>query len=420
MYNDVFHPTPYATPRIIDSRTGKELTHFNINSIMPPATTPGDTGGEFHPILPSKVTGPRVDVPEALDGSETVQRPPLERDPRVSERVERILNQSSVDTSAPETSHGASLQDTAGFVAELASEAMDKALEEEDIKPLWKNLWYEQEVCCLFADTNLGKSIYAVEIADHISQSRPVFYFDFELTRKQFQKRYYDPETGRKHQFNHNFYRLTDNVDSLVVDPEMYEDTIISRIEAVVEGSGCNTLIIDNLTWICNGSEKGDVAGDFMRKLLALKHKHGWSVLVIAHTPKLPYGEPITANSLAGSKRLINFFDSAFAIGRSIANPGLRYIKQVKVRNGEMTHGADNVILAEISHRDDMLLCFEERGYSREDTQLTRPSANSTAKDAEVMALLEQGVSQSDIARQLGISRSTVVRAIKRSPSSGI
>ena len=42
----------------------------------------------------------------------------------------------------------------------------------------------------------------------------------------------------------------------------------------------------------------------------------------------------ITSNDLAGSKRLYNFFDSVFAIGKSAQDGGLRYVKQLKVRYG--------------------------------------------------------------------------------------
>lgn len=48
-----------------------------------------------------------------------------------------------------------------------------------------------------------------------------------------------------------------------------------------------------------------------------LKKRYGLSILVLAHTPKRSMECPITSNDLAGSKRLYNFFDSVFAIGKS-------------------------------------------------------------------------------------------------------
>ena len=46
-----------------------------------------------------------------------------------------------------------------------ANKAMADASHKPDPKQLWLTLWSEGEVCCLFADSNLGKSIYAVQIA---------------------------------------------------------------------------------------------------------------------------------------------------------------------------------------------------------------------------------------------------------------
>ncbi len=57
-------------------------------------------------------------------------------------------------------------------------------------RSLWDCFWYEGELSCLFADSNVGKSILAVQIADRIAQTDNVLYLDFELSEKQFQLRY--------------------------------------------------------------------------------------------------------------------------------------------------------------------------------------------------------------------------------------
>ena len=49
-------------------------------------------------------------------------------------------------------------------------------------KDLYHSLWYEGEVCCLFADSNLGKSIYAVQMADEIARDQKILYVDCELS----------------------------------------------------------------------------------------------------------------------------------------------------------------------------------------------------------------------------------------------
>ena len=82
----------------------------------------------------------------------------------------------------------------------------NKWLEDSKSRPipqmLFDKLWFEHELCIVFADTNLGKSILAVQIADGISRgvsilslpmeatAQKVLYFDFELSDKQFEARY--------------------------------------------------------------------------------------------------------------------------------------------------------------------------------------------------------------------------------------
>ena len=79
-------------------------------------------------------------------------------------------------------------------------------MEEANSMPIRKklvgDLWFEGENTVLFADTNAGKSILAVQIADSISrgvsidpleltaEAQPVIYFDFEMEAPQFSARY--------------------------------------------------------------------------------------------------------------------------------------------------------------------------------------------------------------------------------------
>lgn len=292
-----------------------------------------------------------------------------------------------------------------------ANETLIEAQQRPDPNPLWLSLWYEGEVCCLFADSNLGKSIYAVQIGESIAKTKRVLYFDFELSDKQFQLRYTD-EQGRLFHFPDKFYRVEINKENLDVDN--FEESIISNIEAAALQSGAEVLIIDNLTWICSNSEKGDIAGRFMMKLTALKKKHNFSVLIIAHTPKRNQSNPITQNDLAGSKKLYNFFDSSFAIGQSAKDGGLRYIKQMKVRHGAYEYDSENVIVCQID-KINSFLQFIPTGYATEREHLKQQSDNDLSQEEEsVKELINQGCSVRDIATQLNMSKSKVQRLSKK------
>lgn len=277
--------------------------------------------------------------------------------------------------------------------------------------PLWLSLWHEGEVCCLFADSNLGKSIYAVEIATEIAKNQKVIYFDFELSDKQFQLRYTD-DFGDCHLFPDNLLRSEINPE-LITGGESFEEMVISAIEEAALTHKAKVLIIDNLSFLCNNGEKGDAAGLLMMRLIQLKKEHGLSLLILAHTPKRSMNSPITQNDLAGSKKLFNFFDSCFAMGMSAKDSGLRYIKQLKSRNGAIVYGGDNVIVCEIV-KDVGFLHFKIIGYSSETDHLKEKNDRENVElIEETKRLKEEGKSQRHIADSLGISLGKVNKILK-------
>lgn len=300
-------------------------------------------------------------------------------------------------------------------VGMLTIKTANRTIKEAALRPnpdaLYLTLWYEGEVCCLFSDSNLGKSILAMQIAALIAETKKVLYFDFELSDKQFQLRYSD-EQGNLNVFPDSLYRVEINRDSL--DVSNFEDTIIDNIEQAAIQTDAKILIIDNLTYLCIASEKGDAAGTLMFRLMALKKKHGLSMLILAHTPKRCLSNPITQNDLAGSKKLYNFFDSVFAIGKSAKDNSVRYIKQLKVRYGNYTYDSDNVIVSAIE-KVGAFLQFVDIGYATEKEHLKEPSDKDSSEEiATIKQMVSEGKSYRFIASELGISLGKVQRALKK------
>ena len=293
-----------------------------------------------------------------------------------------------------------------------ANQAVTDASTRPDPVQLYLELWYEGEVCCLFADSNLGKSIFAVQMADEIARTRNVLYVDCELSDKQFQLRYCTPETGERHIFPEGLYRA--EINPYAIGAEGYEEHIINDIEAAASRLKCQTIIIDNLTYLCNASDKSVDAGIFMMKLMALKKKCGLSLLIIAHTPKRDLSSPITQNHLAGSKKLYNFFDSVFAIGMSAKDRNLRYVKQVKVRAGAFRYDAGNVLVYEIEKTNGFLR-FNFREFATEEEHLRhRETPEVNDNEARILELSKQGLSCRKIADQVGLSKSMVNNIINK------
>ena len=278
---------------------------------------------------------------------------------------------------------------------------------------LWMKTWYEGEVCCLFADSNVGKSIYAVQIAlDIARKGKHVLYCDFELTEKQFQLRYTDEE-GNLLLMPDSFYRADLNPEMTLRKDETLEQAIMRAIEIAAVTCEADTIIVDNISYLNMVTESGDAAAELMVSLMQLKKVYGWSLLILAHTPKRVIDAPLTANDLAGSKKLFNFFDCVMGLGKCLNDESLRYMKQLKVRHGAFTYDASNVVVYEIE-KQGSLLCLAERGFSTEARMLEAASAGKSAGvKLKVKLMRGEGLSMRQIAKKLDVSVSTVSRICK-------
>ncbi len=309
-----------------------------------------------------------------------------------------------------------------------ANEWIEEAKLRPNPKKLFGTFWFENEVCILFADTNVGKSILAMQISHSISkgekvqgfdlesESQKVLYFDFELSDKQFQIRYTNDE-NQAFEFDENLIRVEINSDSLFEENLPFEEILINSLVSLIEKTNAKILIIDNLTYLSAENEKAKDALPLMKKLKKIKNKYGLSLLILAHTPKRDASKGITKNDLSGSKMLINFCDSAFAIGESFQKNGLRYLKQIKVRNAIFEYDLNNIVLCQIKKSDSFLL-FEYIGLDSEQKHLRIVSEKEKSNMiTNAIELNKQGYSNVEIGKQLGKSEGTVRNWLKKHTS---
>lgn len=298
------------------------------------------------------------------------------------------------------------------FVIKSANETIREAHLRPDPISLFKGLWYEGELCCLFADSFIGKSLYAVQMGTSISAKQIVLYFDFELSDKMFQLRY-TSDSGELYEFPDTFFRVSVDPNQLNVGDD-FESLVIRNIEETALEMNAKCIVIDNLTWICQASEKGEVAAALMKDLWGMTRKHGWSILILSHTPKRNLSSPITQNDLSGSKRLFNFFDGCFAIGKSARDENERYVKQLKVRSGLLEYHADNVLLCRIE-KNGAFTEFKHIGFASEKEMLKESESEDDRilRDA-IYELADKGMSYQAIAEQLGTNKTKVCRVLKR------
>ena len=311
------------------------------------------------------------------------------------------------------------------FTVKTASRWIEQAKTRPIPKMLFGEFWFEGELCILFADTNLGKSILAVQIGNSISKGeqirgfqlettkQPILYFDFELSDKQFENRY-SIKFEQHYNFDNNFIRVEINPDAVIPETQTFEDYLNHSLERSITETGAKVLIIDNLTYLKNETEKAKDALPLMKHLKALKNKYGLSILALAHTPKRDLSKPITRNDLQGSKMLINFCDSSFSIGESHSDKNLRYLKQIKQRNTEQIYDAENVCICQIDKPFNFLQ-FEfvnfgtEREHLKQHTEKDKENLNE-----KVSELKQQGRSLREIGVELGISHQQVKRILDK------
>ena len=147
------------------------------------------------------------------------------------------------------------------FTIRTGNEWIDQAKTRPTPKMLYDVFWFEGEICILFAGSNQGKSILAVQVADSISRGVPikgfrleaerqrVLYFDFELSDKQFETRYSADYTGH-YSFDEYFLRVEMNSDAdAPANSTAFDKLIIESIEQAVLLHCVKVLIIlDTIT----------------------------------------------------------------------------------------------------------------------------------------------------------------------------
>lgn len=293
-------------------------------------------------------------------------------------------------------------------------------------KMLFSELWHEGELAILFADTNVGKTALAVQIADMTSSgnsgngfynyapTHKTLYLDFEMSDKQFQKRNSNDYKNNRI-FSEFFYRAV-IIPELVDFESDFENALFQQIEEQIIKYEIRVLIVDNITYLRNqATDSSREALPLMRVLNNLKKELKVSILALAHTPKRDESTPITLNHLAGSKQLSNFADAIFAVSRSHQESDLRYIKQLKARQTSILYDAGNVIVCRIKQPNNFLY-FEIEGYASEHEHLKSRNEESGEMEKAIIDLKNENPSLSlrEIAEKLGTNPMKVKRTLEK------
>jgi KaiC/GvpD/RAD55 family RecA-like ATPase len=304
------------------------------------------------------------------------------------------------------------------LITKTANEWIEEGEKQPRLKLYISELLTEGDCALVYGESNGGKTLFGVQSANSIAMGESVkpfinenspqivLYCDCELNIRQFTARY----SGIK--FSPNFYRCELNP---YYESRNFEAEIIQQIEQQALNIGAKVVFVDNLTWLLNETEKGSDAGKLMKSLLKLKDRIDITLIVVAHTPKRSGTESLGLKDIAGSSRLGNFATSAMAIGKSIKDEHLRYIKCTKTRLDANEHGAENVAVFQITKNNGGLLGFEFVGYDTERNHLMELPEQKRIEEFEVVKeMYIKGMRQIDIASTLGCSLGKVNGIIKK------
>lgn len=124
------------------------------------------------------------------------------------------------------------------------NEIINEGMKEEKRKALYKNLWFEKELTILFGETNCGKSLLALQIAEDIAKGGDkVMYFDYEMNMSQLCDRYSNEERTKRYEFSENLIRARIDFD-LECDFKARRERLFMRLEEAASKSNIKIFII--------------------------------------------------------------------------------------------------------------------------------------------------------------------------------
>lgn len=304
--------------------------------------------------------------------------------------------------------------DTSYLKAQEANRDIEEAGEEAPMRMLMGSLITENTISFLFASPGKGKTILGVQIAEAIARGESMFrfttdfgtdfllknectqgmkigYCDLELSNHQFKKRFTNPITGATFKLSDNFIRISTNRKGRRKSADK-ENTIFRDIENAVAMHKIQFLVIDNISKLSpDAKSDGEVMARIMDRFEYLRDKYNLTLLILAHTPKrINMTQPMTFYDMAGSAIAADFADSIFCIGEDATDPHLKYIKQVKDREGEGTYTIDNVIRCTIQPIDQTFLSFSYMNCGSERDHLEQFMSRETIDALVEAAILKK------------------------------
>jgi hypothetical protein len=204
-------------------------------------------------------------------------------------------------------------------------------------------LLIERGVLLIASTDGTGKSLIATQLGYSLTTGvdyldfkvlnpSPVMLIQFELEDGELQRRLKLQEEGFKNAPVSKPYFIAKRDDSDIFEDKWEFIDITLQEHDFRRG----TLIVDNLyTSTDLKLSDNDELKMLIKKIERIKRNYKIAIVLIGHFTKVDAGQPLDKNNIEGGKKLTNWVNNVFLLGKSTLNPDLRIGKLVKVRSGK-------------------------------------------------------------------------------------
>ena len=239
--------------------------------------------------------------------------------------------------------------------------------------PIVESLLYEKDILGIAGSTNVGKSVFSLQLSTCIAMGVPFMTFNIPRPRKVMHVQFELKDEGfarlikvtsqtileqcpvEAHRFEENCVFLSSGQRDLFTDK-------YDAIEANLRHTDVDVLVIDNLnTSVGVDVSKNEMAMEVLRKLINLKQKYNLAIIMVSHHKKIDIPAPIDISQMLGGSAYTNSLDFICQLANTKRADGVKVMKITKVRAHSKFH---NVPLALKLHNyhdedEDQKLYFE-------------------------------------------------------------
>ena len=221
--------------------------------------------------------------------------------------------------------------------------------------PIVDSLLYEKDILGIAGSTNVGKSVFSLQLSTCIAMGVPFMTFNIPKPRRVMHVQFELKDEGfarlikvtsqtlleqcpvEAHRFEENCVFLSSGQRDLFTDK-------YDAIEANLRHTDVDVLVIDNLnTSVGVDVSKNEMAMEVLRKLINLKQKYNLSIIMVSHHKKIDVPAPIDISQMLGGSAYTNSLDFICQLANTKRAEGVKVMKITKVRAHSKFH---NVPLA--------------------------------------------------------------------------